>query len=375
MTVLLWPRLASFFTLRCLRSVKDTSKVKGFLTWSCSAELTIWSHCPNYQDLNTSSIDQLSEYSWNCALQLPRMPLSQRLLSIGSDCSGVGTDAVATARLADQLGFQFVNSFASDTDRHCRKVLECFLAFNVSFHFGLRIQWCQFKCLCLVLRDHGVAVNDGLGQGQTHPPQLLLEDAAANEQKPHVDLYTCGFPCQPYSFLLLLQPNRNPWQCCWFWWNDNCFVIDVRNLAKRCLWKTWRRARSQSRSPERYPWLHIITAAKDVCPGKCSGNQKQEAQNLRWFVQCWIELSILSCVCERLLCYGRAAEENTSVLWSNNFSASGTTRTNVLIMLPGRCCLRACLLSISHLMIRDDDVCLHYWWRFCMLVSLQTCRW
>jgi NADH:ubiquinone oxidoreductase subunit E len=65
-------------------------------------------------------------------------------------------------------------------------------------------------------------------------------------------------------------------------------------------------------------------------------------------------------VCERLLCYGRAAEENTSVLWSNNFSASGTTRTNVLIMLPGRCCLRACLLSISHLMIRDDDVCLHY---------------
>ena len=61
----------------------------------------------------------------------------------------------------------------------------------------------SLKFVLLVLRDHCVAVNDWFGQGQTHPPQLLLEDAAANEQKPHVDLYTCGFPCQPYSFLLL----------------------------------------------------------------------------------------------------------------------------------------------------------------------------
>lgn len=41
-------------------------------------------------------------------------------ISIGSDCSGVGTDAVAAAR----LGIRFVNRFASESNEQCRNVLE-----------------------------------------------------------------------------------------------------------------------------------------------------------------------------------------------------------------------------------------------------------
>ena len=46
-----------------------------------------------------------------------------KTISIGSDCSGVGTDAVAVAR----LGLKFENRFSSDTCSHCRDILECFL--------------------------------------------------------------------------------------------------------------------------------------------------------------------------------------------------------------------------------------------------------
>ena len=42
-------------------------------------------------------------------------------ITIGSDCSGVGTDAIALSR----LGVRFENLFASDSDPHCRAVLEC----------------------------------------------------------------------------------------------------------------------------------------------------------------------------------------------------------------------------------------------------------
>ena len=41
-------------------------------------------------------------------------------ITLGSDCSGVGTDAIALKR----LGVPFRNLFCSDTNQHCRKVLE-----------------------------------------------------------------------------------------------------------------------------------------------------------------------------------------------------------------------------------------------------------
>lgn len=46
-----------------------------------------------------------------------------KTITIGSDCSGLGTDCVAVER----LGLKFVNMFSSDTDVHCRDVLEWFL--------------------------------------------------------------------------------------------------------------------------------------------------------------------------------------------------------------------------------------------------------
>lgn len=43
-----------------------------------------------------------------------------KVIKIGPDCSGMGTDAVAMSR----LGVTFENIFASDTDKHCRDVLK-----------------------------------------------------------------------------------------------------------------------------------------------------------------------------------------------------------------------------------------------------------
>ena len=49
--------------------------------------------------------------------------MKRKAITIGSDCSGVGTDAIALSR----LGVRFENLFASDSDPHCRAVLECIL--------------------------------------------------------------------------------------------------------------------------------------------------------------------------------------------------------------------------------------------------------
>lgn len=83
------------------------------------------------------------------------MPLvCRKTLKVGSDCSGLGTDVIALRR----LGLQVNHVFSSDTSVHCRKVLQS---------LGLK-------------------------------PSLSMKPTEA----PEVDLYTCGFPCQPYSFVL-----------------------------------------------------------------------------------------------------------------------------------------------------------------------------
>ena len=66
----------------------------------------------------------------------------------GSDCSGMGTDVVA----AKQLGIEFMVQFATDVDPDCRKV-------------------------------------------------ILSHKKALGNVCEKCDLYTAGFPCQPYSRL------------------------------------------------------------------------------------------------------------------------------------------------------------------------------
>lgn len=53
----------------------------------------------------------------------PKAMAKRKAITIGSDCSGVGTDAIALSR----LGVCFENLFASDSDPHCRAVLTCIL--------------------------------------------------------------------------------------------------------------------------------------------------------------------------------------------------------------------------------------------------------
>ena len=76
-------------------------------------------------------------------------------IMLGSDCSGMGTDVVA----AKQLGIEFMVQFATDVDPDCRKVILSHKKGPRSLGYALG-NVCE-KC----------------------------------------DLYTAGFPCQPYSRL------------------------------------------------------------------------------------------------------------------------------------------------------------------------------
>ena len=84
------------------------------------------------------------------------MPLSmcvRRPLQVGADCAGMGTDVVALKRLA----VPFEHTFMSETNRDCRsKLLKRMAA-----------------------------------------PQRLFRTMCP-EKAEAVDVYTCGFPCQPY---------------------------------------------------------------------------------------------------------------------------------------------------------------------------------
>lgn len=91
-------------------------------------------------------------------------PLPQKLLTwqkkpiltVGSDCSGLGTDTKCLA----SLGVKFQNVFCSDSDVAARQVL-----------------------------------------ASGHPPKSLHEDCTspARQQEGPVDIYTVGWPCQPFS--------------------------------------------------------------------------------------------------------------------------------------------------------------------------------
>lgn len=85
-----------------------------------------------------------------------KMKKKGAVLQIASDCTGLPTDRVALRRLA--LPFRY--RFASESDAQVRKTLR---------------------------------------QG-SDAPELLYHDAKLKQpSRPRVDLYTSGFPCQPFS--------------------------------------------------------------------------------------------------------------------------------------------------------------------------------
>ena len=123
-----------------------------------------------------------------------------KTITIGSDCSGLGTDCVAVER----LGLKFVNMFSSDTDVHCRDVLEWFLvSIDWVISIGNKIKFTRMQTQSISNNILGLdaLVND-INWDQRHPPKLLLPDAAS-KGKTYVDVYTCGFPCQPFRTLSL----------------------------------------------------------------------------------------------------------------------------------------------------------------------------
>jgi DNA (cytosine-5)-methyltransferase 1 len=77
-------------------------------------------------------------------------------LRVGTDCSGIEAPIYALK----QLGVDFVHEFSSDIDRHCRASIMA-----------------------------------------NYKPRILFNDMMERtlEDVPDIDLYVCGFPCQPFS--------------------------------------------------------------------------------------------------------------------------------------------------------------------------------
>lgn len=98
-----------------------------------------------------------------------RILKQKNIITIGSDCTGLGTDEIAMRRV---LGLDCANVFASEIDEVARRML--------------------------------IATR--------HAPATMYEDitSAARRQAPHVDVYTAGFPCQPYSAAGLNLGMKDP---------------------------------------------------------------------------------------------------------------------------------------------------------------------
>lgn len=112
------------------------------------------------------SVSRLGSRDYRChgrsaavkAMARPSVQLRKGVLNVGSDCSGLGTDVLCLRKMLKDSKAVLQHRFSSDTNVHCRAVLES---------LGLR-------------------------------PSERMQDPSA---VPAVDLYSCGFPCQPYSLL------------------------------------------------------------------------------------------------------------------------------------------------------------------------------
>ena len=102
---------------------------------------------------------------------LSRWPCARdgRVITVGSDCSGLDSVAVALKQMG--LGGRAQFKFCSEKEPSCRRFLR-----------------------------------------SVHGPERIYKDIAGRDvaRMPHVDIYTAGFPCQPFSQAGLNQGRKDP---------------------------------------------------------------------------------------------------------------------------------------------------------------------
>ena len=104
-------------------------------------------------------VEQISSYTFNkekINMDPPKSFNDETLLRVGTDCSGMEAPIVALL----QLGIPFCHSFSSEVDKYCIQTI------RDNFH-----------------------------------PKTLFGDMTKRKRKdiPDIDMYVCGFPCQPFS--------------------------------------------------------------------------------------------------------------------------------------------------------------------------------
>jgi DNA (cytosine-5)-methyltransferase 1 len=162
---------------------------------------------------------------------------TKSFLRVGTDCSGIE----APIQALKQLNISYSHEFSCEIDKFCKKSIEA--------NYGdLKIE-------------------------TSKEPKIFFEDMTNREIKdiPDIDLYVCGFACQPFSMAGKLKGLEDPrgnlfWNCLDVIRNKKpkYFILEnVKNLLSHNKGETWKIVKEELDSLKEYNVHHKILNTKD----------------------------------------------------------------------------------------------------------------